>query len=72
MSRVDGAHGPAARGRGLGAPHCQEFGAWEAPRHMELVPQLTRPAGFELGSGLSINTVLPESAAQCLRDAKVD
>jgi UDPglucose--hexose-1-phosphate uridylyltransferase len=36
--------------------------------HMEIVPRLTKPAGFELGSGMSINTVLPEQAAQFLRE----
>lgn len=35
--------------------------------HMEIVPRLTRPAGFEMGSGMSINTVLPEQAAEHLR-----
>jgi UDPglucose--hexose-1-phosphate uridylyltransferase len=38
--------------------------------HMEILPRLTKPAGFELGSGMSINTVLPEEAAGFLRDAK--
>jgi UDPglucose--hexose-1-phosphate uridylyltransferase len=36
--------------------------------HMEILPRLTRPAGFELGSGMSINTVLPEEAARFLRE----
>lgn len=35
--------------------------------HMRIVPRLTTPAGFELGSGMSINTVLPETAAETLR-----
>jgi UDPglucose--hexose-1-phosphate uridylyltransferase len=35
--------------------------------HMEIVPRLTKPAGFELGSGMAINTVLPEQAADFLR-----
>lgn len=35
--------------------------------HMEIVPRLTNPAGFELGSGMAINTVLPEQAAEFLR-----
>src|SRR5262249_6652954 len=37
--------------------------------HMEILPRLTRPAGFELGSGMAINTVLPEDAARYLRTA---
>jgi UDPglucose--hexose-1-phosphate uridylyltransferase len=35
--------------------------------HMEILPRLTTPAGFELGSGMAINTVMPEEAAQYLR-----
>ena len=35
--------------------------------HIEILPRLTTPAGFELGSGMSINTVLPEEAAAFLR-----
>lgn len=38
--------------------------------HVAIVPRLTTPAGFEMGSGMSINTVLPEQAAQFLRDSK--
>lgn len=39
--------------------------------HMRILPRLTTPAGFELGSGMSINTVLPEEAAEYLRDVKI-
>jgi UDPglucose--hexose-1-phosphate uridylyltransferase len=35
--------------------------------HIRILPRLTTPAGFELGSGMSINTVLPEEAAEFLR-----
>jgi UDPglucose--hexose-1-phosphate uridylyltransferase len=35
--------------------------------HIQIVPRLTTPAGFELGSGMSINTTLPEEAAEFLR-----
>ena len=42
----------------------EEFFLW----HMQLLPRLTMPAGFELGSGMSINTVLPEEAAEYLRN----
>lgn len=38
--------------------------------HLRILPRLSTPAGFELGSGMSINTVLPEDAAQYLRDVK--
>lgn len=36
--------------------------------HLQILPRLTTPAGFELGSGMSINTVLPEDAASLMRD----
>ncbi|MBI1976527.1 MAG: DUF4931 domain-containing protein [Candidatus Omnitrophica bacterium] len=35
--------------------------------HIELMPRLTRVAGFEWGSGFYINPVTPEQAAQVLR-----
>jgi UDPglucose--hexose-1-phosphate uridylyltransferase len=37
--------------------------------HLELIPRLTRPAGFEEGSGFFINPVAPESAATALLNA---
>lgn len=36
--------------------------------HMELLPSTSRPAGFEWGSGIHINSVYPEFAAQTLRE----
>jgi UDPglucose--hexose-1-phosphate uridylyltransferase len=42
----------------------KEYFLW----HLQVLPRLTTPAGFELGSGMSINTVLPEEAADFLRD----
>ena len=41
----------------------KEYFLW----HVRILPRLTTPAGFELGSGMSINTVLPEEAASFLR-----
>lgn len=38
--------------------------------HMQILPRLSQPAGFELGSGMRINTVLPEEAARFLREAE--
>lgn len=35
--------------------------------HIRILPRLSTAAGFEMGSGMSINTVLPEDAAQFLR-----
>jgi UDPglucose--hexose-1-phosphate uridylyltransferase len=43
----------------------QEYFSW----HLQVLPRLTTPAGFELGSGMSINTVMPEDAAAALRDS---
>jgi UDPglucose--hexose-1-phosphate uridylyltransferase len=40
--------------------------------HISVIPRLTRVAGFELGSGMFINTVLPEAAAEFLRNANAD
>jgi UDPglucose--hexose-1-phosphate uridylyltransferase len=39
--------------------------------HVELMPKLTKVAGFEWGSGFYINPTSPEEAARVLRDAKV-
>lgn len=38
--------------------------------HIELLPSTSRPAGFEWGSGIHINSVFPEFAAQTLRDPR--
>ena len=35
--------------------------------HLQILPRLTTAAGFEMGSGMSINPVLPEEAADFLR-----
>ncbi|MFY9949119.1 MAG: galactose-1-phosphate uridylyltransferase [Candidatus Sulfotelmatobacter sp.] len=40
--------------------------------YVSVIPRLTRVAGFELGSGMFINTVLPEAAAEFLRNVSVD
>ena len=44
----------------------KEYFLW----HVQILPRLTTPAGFELGSGMSINTVLPEEAAEFLRSVE--
>jgi len=38
--------------------------------YVSVIPRLTRVAGFELGSGMFINTVLPEAAAEFLRNVQ--
>lgn len=40
----------------------KEYFMW----HIRILPRLTTPAGFELGSGMSINTVLPEDGRNFL------
>ncbi|MFH1387672.1 MAG: galactose-1-phosphate uridylyltransferase [bacterium] len=39
--------------------------------HIEIIPRLTKQAGFEWGSGLYINPTAPEEAAKYLREAKI-
>ena len=45
-----------------------EFYHW----HLEIIPRLTKVAGFEWGSGFYINPTPPEQAAQFLRDIIVE
>lgn len=40
--------------------------------HIEIIPRLTKTAGFEWGSGFYINPVPPEDAAAFLRDVEVE
>jgi len=40
--------------------------------YVSVFPRLTRVAGFELGSGMFINSVLPEAGAEFLRKVAVD
>jgi UDPglucose--hexose-1-phosphate uridylyltransferase len=40
--------------------------------YLSVIPRLTRMAGFELGSGMFINTVMPEAAAEFLRKVDVE
>jgi len=39
--------------------------------YLAIVPRLTKAAGFELGSGIYINTALPEESARFLREVKI-
>ncbi len=39
--------------------------------HIEILPRLTKRAGFEWGSGFYINPTLPEEAAKFMREAKI-
>jgi UDPglucose--hexose-1-phosphate uridylyltransferase len=54
--------------------HTAPFGHQELPHyhwHIEVIPRLTRVAGFEWGSGFYINPIPPESAAAFLREVEV-
>ena len=39
--------------------------------HIEIIPKLTRVAGFEWGTGFYINPVTPEDASQYLKEIEV-
>jgi UDPglucose--hexose-1-phosphate uridylyltransferase len=54
-------HGPAYAG-------CGPSFHW----HLEICPRTTIPSGFELGSGLFVNTISPETAAARLRAVALD
>ena len=47
---------------------CEQSYHW----HLEICPRTSIPSGFELGSGLFVNTISPEDAAEQLRDAIID
>lgn len=54
-------------------PHGPEFEE-SAPGyhwHIEICPRTSIPTGFELGSGLYVNTIAPEEAAERLRNAVI-
>ncbi|MFO7169345.1 MAG: DUF4931 domain-containing protein [Chloroflexota bacterium] len=52
------------------APQC-EHTARHLHWYVAIVPRVTQAAGFELGSGMFINTALPEESARFLREFKV-
>jgi UDPglucose--hexose-1-phosphate uridylyltransferase len=39
--------------------------------YMVIIPKITIPAGFEIGSGIYINTVSPEDSARFLREVEI-
>ena len=54
--------------------HTAPFDTQELPHyhwHIEIIPRLTKMAGFEWGTGFYINPVPPERAAAFLRDLDV-
>ncbi len=55
--------------------HTAPFDVAELPHyhwHIEILPRLTRMAGFEWGSGFYINPVTPEDAAEFLKSVEID
>jgi len=40
--------------------------------HLRIIPRLAEVAGFEIGSGININTALPEETAKFIREPKVE
>ncbi|MFA5840097.1 MAG: galactose-1-phosphate uridylyltransferase [Candidatus Margulisiibacteriota bacterium] len=50
----------------------QEKGLTYYHWHFKITPRVSKSAGFEMGSGIFINTVIPEEAARYLREAKID
>jgi UDPglucose--hexose-1-phosphate uridylyltransferase len=40
--------------------------------YISVIPRVTKTAGFELGSGMFINTSLPEENAEFLRGVNID
>jgi len=54
-------------------PHGDEYKKYEKSYHwyLEICPRSSIPTGFELGSGLYVNTISPENAAEQLRNVKI-
>jgi UDPglucose--hexose-1-phosphate uridylyltransferase len=54
--------------------HCAPLGEPELPYyhwHIEIIPKLTKVAGFEWGTGFYINPTPPEDAAKYLRETEI-
>ncbi|MDY6980525.1 MAG: DUF4931 domain-containing protein, partial [Pseudomonadota bacterium] len=75
MARLDAVIGGAqynyflhSRPRGEDYGDCRGSYHW----HLEICPRTSIPSGFELGSGLFVNTISPEEAAEQLRTVNID
>lgn len=75
MARLDAVIGGAqynyflhSRPRGEDYGDCRGSYHW----HLEICPRTSIPSGFELGSGLFVNTISPEEAAEQLRTVALD
>jgi len=74
MARLDAVIGGAQYNFFLhSVPHGKERGAHAASYHwhLEICPRTSIPTGFELGSGLFVNTISPEQAAEKLRTVEL-
>jgi UDPglucose--hexose-1-phosphate uridylyltransferase len=74
MARLDAVLGGAQYNYFLHSlPHDADFEDCEASYHwhIEITPRTSIPSGFELGSGLFVNTVAPETAAEKLRAMEI-
>ncbi|MDD5348281.1 MAG: DUF4931 domain-containing protein, partial [Candidatus Omnitrophica bacterium] len=49
---------------------CKEHGLEYFHWNLKIFPRVTSQAGFEVGSGMMINTVVPEAAAKYLREGE--
>ena len=75
MARLDAVLGGAQYNYFLHSlPHDPKLAGSEASYHwhLEICPRTSIPTGFELGSGLFVNTISPEDAAEQLRNADID
>ncbi len=75
MARLDAVIGGAqynyflhSRPRGKAYEDCEASYHW----HLEICPRTSIPSGFELGSGLFVNTISPEEAAEQLRSVNLE
>jgi len=75
MARLDAVIGGAqfnfflhSRPHGQSYENCAASYHW----HLEICPRTSIPSGFELGSGLYVNTISPETAAAQLRAVNLD
>lgn len=57
---------------GIRSAPMSECGSHYYHWYLAIVPRVSRVAGFELGSGMFINNLLPEDAAENLRNVRVD
>ncbi|MFP4610237.1 MAG: DUF4931 domain-containing protein [Thiohalophilus sp.] len=75
MSRLDAVIGGAQYNYFLHSrPRSDDYGDCRSSYHwhLEICPRTSIPSGFELGSGLFVNTISPEEAAEQLRAVTLD